>query len=115
MEEKPLVFCGSSRKDLKSFPEDARSEAGYQLYALQCEGEPSDFKYMRSVGTGVFEIRIHAEDGQYRVFYIAKFAEAVYVLHCFQKKENKTPQREIDVAKKRYEALVRERQEKGLA
>jgi phage-related protein len=71
--------------------------------------KPADWKPMQSVGAGVREIRIRDESGAYRVLYVAKFEEAVYVLHCFQKKAQATPKRDIDLAEKRFRELVEER------
>ena len=68
---------------------------------------------MQTVGAGVQEIRIHAED-EFRVVYVARFEEAVYVLHAFQKKTRKTAQRDIALATSRFRELVRERKEQGL-
>ncbi len=108
MDEKDLNWKGSSYKDLLSFPEQARREAGYQLGFIQLGFEPSDWKPMSSIGSGVREIRIHVE-GEFRVIYIAKYEEAVYVLHAFQKKTQRTPKRDIDIAKTRLRELERER------
>ena len=66
---------------------------------------------METVGAGVREIRIHAETG-YRVLYVAKFSEAVYVLHGFDKKTQRTPKTDIDLARKRYRELLTERMRK---
>lgn len=82
---KPMVFLGDSRERVREFPADAKSVAGRELYRVQCGDEPLDWKPMTTVGAGVREIRIH-EAGQFRVTYVAKFAEAIYVLHAFQKK-----------------------------
>jgi phage-related protein len=96
------------QKDLLSFPYDARREAGYQLGFVQLGFEPSDWKPMSSIGQGVKEIRIHVK-GEFRVLYITKYEEAVYVLHAFQKKSQKTPKRDIDIAKTRLRELEQER------
>jgi phage-related protein len=93
---------------LLSFPDEVRREAGYQLGFVQLGFEPSDWKPMRSIGQGVREIRIHAA-GEFRVLYIAKYEEAIYVLHAFQKKSQKTPKRDVDIAKTRFRELQRER------
>lgn len=82
MLDKPIQWLGSSLEDLSNFPESARRRAGFQLRAVQNGEDPSDFKPMSVVGAGVQEIRIRTEDA-YRIFYIAKFEEAVYVLHAF--------------------------------
>ena len=102
---KTLKWLGSSRADLKAFDVDARSEAGYQLDKVQRGEEPTDWKPMNTVALGVKEIRIHTAK-ENRVLYIAKFAEAVYVLHAFTKKSQKTEQRDIDIAKRRFAELV---------
>ncbi|TAL24131.1 MAG: type II toxin-antitoxin system RelE/ParE family toxin, partial [Nitrospirae bacterium] len=86
---KPMNFIGSSLDELRNFPDDARRAAGFELYAIQCGLEPSDWKPMPSIGRGVREIRIHVM-GEWRIIYVAKFEDAVYVLHSFQKKSRKT-------------------------
>lgn len=100
-----IEFLGSSLSDIRAFPEDARSEAGQELLNVQYGGMPSDWKPMSSIGTGVFEIRIKCQSGAFRVIYITKIADAIYVLHAFQKKTQKTNQRDIDLAKKRLAAI----------
>ena len=105
---KPLKWLGTSYADLKDFDVDARREAGYQLDKVQQGFEPSDWKPMSAVALGVKEIRIHTET-ESRVLYIAKFADAVYVLHAFAKKTQKTDQRDIDIAKRRLAKLVEQR------
>ncbi|MFX9912142.1 type II toxin-antitoxin system RelE/ParE family toxin, partial [Acinetobacter baumannii] len=85
-----LKFHGSALSDLRTFPHAARREAGYQLDKVQSGLMPSDWKPMPSIGIGVQEIRIRDEAGAFRVIYVAKFANAVHVLHCFQKKTQKT-------------------------
>lgn len=108
MDEKDLRWQGSSYRDLLEFPADARREAGYQIGFVQLGFEPLDWKPMSSIGPGVREIRIRV-GGAFRVIYIAKYEEAVYVLHAFQKKAQKTPQKDIDIAKTRLKALEKER------
>lgn len=106
---KPLHFCGDSQDVLATFPEGARRDAGFSLYRVQIGREPVDWKPMPTVGSGVREIRVRDEAGAYRVLYIAKFAEAVYVLHCFQKKTQKTSTRDIELGQNRLRALLQER------
>jgi phage-related protein len=101
---KPLDFIGSSLDDLRNFPEEARKAAGFELYAIQRGLEPSDGKQMPSVGRGVKEIRIHVL-GEWRIIYVAKFEDAVHVLHSFQKKTRKTNQHDIEIARKRYKQI----------
>lgn len=86
----------------------ARREAGFQLDQVQQGGEPDDWKPMPTIGKGVREIRIRDEAGAFRVIYVAKFADAIYVLHCFQKKTEKTSKADIELAETRYRELVRE-------
>lgn len=101
---KPLIFIGSSQDDLRDFPAEARRAAGHELNRVQHDLEPSDWKSIPSAGLGVREIRIHAL-GEWRVLYVAKFADAVYVLHAFQKKSRKTPRTDIELAARRYQTL----------
>jgi phage-related protein len=102
---KPLHFIGSSHGDLKAFPEEARRDAGFSLDFVQRGLEPEDWKPMRTVGAGVKEIRVRDAGGAYRVIYLASRPEAVYVLHCFQKKTEKTSHRDIDLAQQRFKAI----------
>lgn len=104
---KPLSFLGSSLDDLRAFPETARREAGHQLDQVQRGLDPEDWKPMPSVGTGVREVRIRDEAGAFRVIYIATRAEAVYVLHAFQKKTQATTKRDLDLAEARLKELTR--------
>lgn len=101
---KPLNFIGSSLDDLRNFPEEARKAAGFELFAVQRGLEPSDWKPMPSIGRGVKEIRIHIL-GEWRIIYIAKFKDAVHVLHSFQKKSRKTNQHDIEIALRRYKQI----------
>lgn len=105
---KHVEFRGSALDDLRAFPISARREAGHQIDLVQQGGEPENWKSMTTVGQGVREIRIRDEVGAYRVIYVAKFADAVYVLHCFQKKTQKTSKADIDLAAKRYRDLLKE-------
>ncbi|WP_320199311.1 type II toxin-antitoxin system RelE/ParE family toxin [Agrobacterium sp. rho-13.3] len=105
---KTIKFRGSALGDLRAFPESVRREAGYQLDKVQHEQTPTDWKPMATIGKGVQEIRIRDESGAFRVIYVAKFSDAIYVLHCFQKKTQKTSKTDIDLAAKRYGDLVKE-------
>ena len=93
-------------------PEDARKEAGFQLGKVQAGVEPADWKPFEEVGAGTREIRIKDASGIYRVTYIAKFGEAIYVLHCFQKKTQVTSKQDKAIAGARYRAVVNARKEK---
>jgi phage-related protein len=109
--EKPLAWLGSSLDDLRAFPDDARRAAGYQLGRVQQGLLPTDWKPMTTVATGVIEIRVHSRV-EHRVFYVARFDEAVYVLHAFEKRTRQTPQPEIALARKRLADLIRRRTRK---
>jgi phage-related protein len=91
------------------FPDDARRDAGFQIDRLQRGLQPDDFKPMPSVGKGVEELRIWSDTGTYRVIYVARLADAVYVLHAFQKTAEKAPKKEIDIAAKRLRDLLKDR------
>lgn len=110
MVDKLIYWLGSSKEDTSSFPEEARRKAGFQLRAIQRSQKPTDFKPMPTVGRGVEEIRIHTEDS-YRIFYIARFKEAVYVLHAFQKKTQKTSRQDIQIGQQRYKQMLQYRQQ----
>jgi phage-related protein len=106
VEVKRLLWLGSSRDDVRRFPPAARQRVGHELFQVQAGLDPSDWKPFQSVGAGVVELRVKLE-GAFRVMYAAKFAEAVYVLHAFEKKTQRTSQADIEVARKRYRDLVR--------
>ena len=105
---KVVKFRGSSLRDLRAFPDQARREAGLQIDQVQRGLEPDDWKPMPTVGQGVQEIRIWDEAGTFRVICVARFENAVYVLHCFQKKTQQTRQADLDLAEKRYRELIKE-------
>lgn len=112
MKEKPLDFRGSALDDLKNdsiFTKNARVEAGFQLSRVQAGEDPEHWKPFDDIGPGTKEIIISLDDGWFRVMYVAKFAEAVYVLHCFKKKTTSTTTEDKKIATKRYKAVVQER------
>ena len=104
MVEKPLVWVGSSLDDMRAFPPNAKRLSGYQLRRVQSGLMPSDWKPMKTIGPGVSEIRIHT-GLEHRVCYVARFPEAVYVLHAFEKRTRQTPQADIDLARRRLAEL----------
>ncbi len=109
MSDKPLAWIGSSLDDLRQFPPEAKRRAGLELRAIQRGQGSTDFRPMPTVGFGVQEIRIRA-GGAYRVFYVAKFEEVVYVLHAFQKKTQKTAKQDIEIGQQRYRIVQRHQQ-----
>ena len=104
MPDKPLIWLGSSRRDLRAFPALVRRLAGFQLRRVQQGLEPDDWKPMQTVGPGVREIRIHI-GGAHRVFYVATQAEAIYILHAFEKKTGKTSSHDLEIGRYRFRAL----------
>jgi len=103
--EKPIVWLGSSLRDVRVVPQDARRVAGFQLWRIQNGLAPNDWKPMRSIGMGVQELRIKT-GLEHRIFYVVKLKEAVYVLHAFEKRTRKTPKSHLDIAKIRLRSLL---------
>ena len=110
--EKEIRWVGSAYDDLLAFPVEPRRQAGFQLSKVQAGLEPEDWKPFDEVGAGTREIRIREASGAFRVMYVAKFEEAVYVLHCFQKKTQATSQQDKRIAEARYRAIVNARKSK---
>lgn len=106
---KDISWAGSSHADLLNFPADVRRVAGFQLRKVQHGLDPDDWKPFDDIGPGTKEIRIRGADGIYRVMYVAKFKEAIYVLHCFQKKTETTSKHDKKIAEERYRDIVRKR------
>ena len=96
---KPVHFVGASREDIRELPDSAQETAGFQLFKVQQGKEADDWKPMPAVGSGVHEIRVRDESGAYRVFYMAKFGEAVYVLHVFEKRSQETARADLELGK----------------
>jgi len=99
---KPVRFVGSAKDDLSAFPKPARIRAGHELFMVQVGRDPDDWKPMSTAGPGAREIRVRDREGAFRVICVAKFENAVYVLHAFQKKSRKTSQVDLDLARERY-------------
>ena len=102
---KYVVFLGDSLEQIRAFPARPRRDAGFQLDRVQRGLDPDDWKPMAVVGSGVREIRVRYTTGAYRVIYVASFADAIYVLHAFQKKRQRTPSRDIMLAQSRFRNL----------
>jgi phage-related protein len=111
-DEKQIRWVGSAYDDLLAFPRDARKAAGFQLGKVQAGLEPTDWKPFDEVGSGTKEIRIREASGVFRVMYVAKFEEAIYVLHCFRKKTQATSKQDKAIAAARYRAVVNVRKER---
>jgi len=106
---KPIVFVGDTLKRVREFPEDVRRTIGHELRDVQFGEDPSDWKPMPSIGPGVREIRVREASGAFRVIYVAHFEAAIYVLHAFRKKTQKTSPADIDLARSRLRAIGEER------
>jgi phage-related protein len=104
---KPIVFLGDSLDRVRQFPERPRRDAGFQLDRVQRGLNPDDWKPMTSIGPGVREIRVRDVTGAYRVVYVASLADAVYVLHAFQKKTQRTARNDLVLAQFRFRGLKR--------
>lgn len=112
--KKLIAWLGSTLKDLLAFPEAMRKEAGFQLHRLQCGPEAADWKPMVEIGMGVAEVRLRDSTGAWRVIFVARYREAVYVLHCLQKKTQRTARCDIAIAKDRFQSLlINRRREHG--
>lgn len=105
---KKIIFIGNSLDNIKKFPHEVKREAGHQLDRVQRGKDPLDWKSMQGIGSGVKEIRVRDSDGIYRVIYVAKFEEAIYVLHAFQKKTQKTNQLDLETARRAFKRVVEE-------
>jgi phage-related protein len=100
-----VVWLGNTRKSLKDFPEGAQKLAGDELQLIQFGGMPKDAKPFKGVGSGVLELALLYATDAYRVVVAVQLGRRIYVLHAFQKKSKKgiaTPQRDVDLIKKRY-------------
>jgi phage-related protein len=104
-QEKEIRWLGSSYHDLLAFPGEMRRRAGFQLSKIQAGLDPDDWRSFDSIGPGTREIRIREADGIFRVMYVTKFVEALYVLHCFQKKTQKLGPHDRKIAETRYRAI----------
>ncbi len=102
---KPLEFLGTSLDDMREMPASVRHAIGLDLMRVQYGGTPADFKSMPAVGSGAYEIRVRDASGAFRAIYVAKFGDAIYVLHAFQKKTQKTSKADLDIARARYKLI----------
>ena len=107
--EKEIQWVGTAYQDILNFPVDAKKEAGFQLGKIQAGLEPDDWKPFNAIGAGTNELRFLDSSGIYRIMYVAKFEEAIYVLHCFQKKTQTTTKQDKAIATERYKAVIQRR------
>ena len=104
---KPITFLGDSLEAIRKFPESIRHRTGFQLDKVQRGRMPDDWKPIKTIGQGVNEIRIRDDRGAYRIIYVARLEDSIYVLHAFQKKTQKTAKADLELAKSRWQALLR--------
>ena len=102
---KRVVFMGDALAQIRSFPSGACQDAGFQIDKVQRDELPDEWKPMKTIGKGVREIRIKEASDQYRVIYLTKLRDLVYVLHAFQKKTRQTRKSDIDLARKRLREI----------
>src|SRR3546814_19801837 len=109
--EKPLEWIASSHKDLMALPSDVRRRFGYALSLAQIGDQDDAAKVLKGFGgAGVLEVVEDDAGGTYRAVYTVKFAEAVFVLHCFQKKSKRgiaTPKQDMDTIRARLKVAER--------
>jgi phage-related protein len=114
---KPVIWVGSSRRDLRQFPEAVQDHVGYALYVAQCGGKHRDTKTLSGFGgAGVVEVIKDFRGDTFRTVYTLRYAGAVYVLHAFQKKSTtgrETARRDLELIKQRLreaEQIAKERE-----
>jgi phage-related protein len=100
-----VAWEGDSREILQEFPESVRQNLGFQLWRLQLGEMPKDYRPLPSLGTGVFELREQDERAWYRVIYLSRINDVIYVLHCFEKKSREMPRRDFEKARQRLKAV----------
>lgn len=103
---KPVIWMGTAFNDLRAFPVEVRKDAGYQLHKIQSGLDATDWKSMAEIGPGVAEIRLRDRTSAYRIFYIARFEEAIYILHCFNKRSQRTALADKTLARLRYRDVI---------
>lgn len=101
----PIHWVGSSLEDIKQFPDNIKREIGFNLDLVQQGLLPRDYKAMQNLGSGIMEIRVRDISGAFRLIYVAKFEDAIYCLHSFQKKIQKTAPKDLAIIKARYAAI----------
>lgn len=104
---KDVYWVGSSLEELKRLPVNVVRMTGYQLHLVQMGMEPGDWKPMKTIGQGVKEIRIRESKNAYRIIYVVIRSDGIYVLHAFQKTTKTTSQKNINLAKRRYNEVMR--------
>lgn len=116
---KSLAFFSTSKDDLTQFPDLAKQQLGHVLWLLQSglEPDPGSVAAMPEIGAGVLEVKcryVGPQGQDFRVFYVAKFNEAIYVLHAFEKRTQQTSPRDMKLGRRRWKQLTGWRAEQGL-
>ena len=109
--QKEAIFLGNSLKVIQGFPDIVKQRIGYEIHRLQCGEAPTNFKPVKTVGAGVFELIVDAEQSWFRALYVTKIKDGVYILHAFEKKQNQTPSNALKVGRSVYSDLVRSQKE----
>lgn len=109
MDEKDLDWRGTTLEDIKMFPNEVKKDIGFELHKIQNGHNLTHYKAVNRWGSGVIEVKIKGNDGEYRVVYVAKFVEAIYVIHAFQKKTQQTSPKDVNIIIERYKAVIEER------
>ncbi len=100
-----VAWEGDSKAVLQSFPQDVRQNFGFELWQLQQGERPRDYRPLSSIGTGVFELRDQDARAWYRVIYLSRIDDVIYVLHRFEKKGREMPRKDFEKAKQRLKRL----------
>ena len=100
-----IVWEGDSREVLKAFPEEVTQNLGFELWQLQQGERPRDYRPLPSVGPGVFELRDQDQRAWYRVVYLSRIKDVIYVLHCFEKTSREMPRKDFEKATQRFKTV----------
>ena len=104
---KKVRWLGTSRQDISGFPEAVKADLGAELFRLQCGIEPLHWKPFHGLKRSAFELRAKDESGIFRVIYVTLIKENIYVLHCFNKKSQKTSSGDVSTANLRLVELLK--------
>jgi len=102
---KEVVWLGDSKAVISEFSAKIREDLGFELYRLQQGKPPLKSRPMKSIGTGVFELKEQDQSGWYRVIYTLQVKNKIYVLHCFKKQSAKTPKADLELAQRRLKQI----------
>lgn len=100
-----VVWEGDSKEVLGEFPERVKQNLGFELWQLQQGERPRDYRPLPSIGAGVYELRDQDERAWYRVVYLSRINDVIYVLHCFEKKSREMPRKDFEKAKQRLKSV----------